>query len=358
MSMVDEQGRLFGKVHLFDAIVAVLVLWLIPMGYGAYVLFRTPPPTLTQVEPAVLTYGPNMRIKVRGANFRPYLRVYVGTYQGMTFLFNDSTQAEVNLLDVPPGVYDVVLYDHSQERHRLPKALTIAPSALPEAHLIAVGAFGNLTAQQVPAITPVFTIEGVGRVLRVGRAVPQVARVFVRPGMVDVPVPNAQMVPAELQLACWVRSSQGQPECVGGGASLQPTTLLFLNTSIGTVPFQIDQVRSALPLERVRVRVRFAGPATVLAQRRKGDADLGDVRNELSATGTIEDVGPTAGSGDSAAREALMTLQAQRGSGGWVYATAPLRMGGTFVLRTPVYEVRGTVIALDPLPSASQRPTQ
>src|SRR5436305_658270 len=45
MAIVDERGRLGGKVNLIDAVVAFLILILIPVAFGAYLLFRTPAPS-------------------------------------------------------------------------------------------------------------------------------------------------------------------------------------------------------------------------------------------------------------------------------------------------------------------------
>lgn len=343
MAIVDERGRLFGRLNVFDAIVAVLVVWMIPIAYGSYVLFRTPLPTLTAVEPATIVYGTNMKIRVRGTHFVPYLRVSVGKYQGMTFKFNDTTDAEVDLLDVPAGTYDVVLYDNSQERGRLHNGLTIAPSALPEAKLIAVGTFGNLTADQAAAIKAGAVIEGIGAIERVGQPRQQVQRVFVRPGSVEVPVAGAQMVSAVVRISCFVRSAQGAPECVGGGFSVQPTTLLFFDMPFGKVPFQIDQVRSVQPLQQVRVTVRFSGEPRVLAQIKSGDLDFGDVRNELSATATVVNTGSVSGS----SRDTELNVQAQQGADSWLYANAPLRVGAPFILRNQSYEVHGTVLGVE-----------
>jgi hypothetical protein len=350
MAMIDERGRLFGRVNVVDAIVAVLVLALIPLGYASYLLFRTPFPVLTRVEPTTLTYGTNMRIKVHGENFKPYLRVSLGIHQGRNFLFHNSTEAGVELFDVPPGVYDVILFDQAQERGRLKNAITIAPSALPDAQVVVVGMFGNLKPDQVGRITAGMTIDGVGTVVAVGRPVPQMTRVFVRPGTFEVPAPNAQMVPAVVRMGCYVRSNQGQPECVAASLSVQPAALMFLETPAGTVPFQIDQVRGLGPIEPVQVTVEFSGAPSVLAQIAPGDRDVGDVSNELSATGTV-----TAVSGSGGTRVARLTLDAQRGSAGWLYAMAPLRLGTSFVLRNPKYEAQGRVTALSP-PFESPRP--
>lgn len=344
MAMVNERGELFGRWNIVDALIALLMLVLVPLSYGAYQLFKAPLPTLQRVEPAAVTYGPNMRFKVRGENLRPYLRVSLNNHQGKTFLFGDSTEADVELLDVPPGVYDVVLYDQAQERSRLPKAFTIAPSALPDVQVVAVGTFGNLNADQVKRLTAGMVIDGIGAITAVGKAVPQVTRVFVRPGTVEMPIANAQMVPATLRMSCFIRTNQGQPECVSGGFSVQPTTLFFFDTPIGKVPFQVDQVLGLQPLESVQATVRVSGHRALLDQIAVGDRDLGDVRNELSATGRVNAVSPIAGE----SRDVRMTLQAQRGATSWTYAMSPLRLGSAVVLRTARYEVRGQVVALSP----------
>jgi len=341
MAIVDAQGRLFGRLNLLDAIIGVLVLGLIPLAYGAYALFRTPMPALTQVVPGEITSGPNMRFTVRGENLKPYLRVSVGAYQGQTFLFRDTTEAEVDLVNVPPGVYDVVLFDFAQERSRLPKGLTIHPSVLPDAKVTVVGMFGNLTSEQAAALKPGMVVPAVGEVAAVGKPVPQVTRVFARNLSVEVPVPNALMMPAELRMACWVRSAQGQPECVANEVGLHPSTLMFLPTPFGTLPFQVDQVRGTQPLEPVDITVRFGGTPEALALLKTGHADMGETRNELAAGGMVTSV-----SGGGGSRDARLTVNAQRGTSSWIYAGSALRVGGSFTLTTPDYVLTGTVVRI------------
>jgi hypothetical protein len=343
MAVVDEQGRLFGRFNVFDAIVAVLVLWLIPIAYGGYLLFRAPSPTLISAEPSTVVHAPEMKFRVRGTHFAPYLRVSAGRYQGRTFKFNDTTDADVDLVNVPPGVYDLILYDNSQERSRIPNGLTIVASTLPEAKLTAVGRFGNLTPAQADTIKPGMQIQGIGVVEQVGKLTPQLQHVFVRPANVEVPIASAQMLPAVVRMSCFVRSAQGQPECVSGGVSMQPATLLELDMPFGKVPFQIDQVRSIAPLVPVRVTVRFSGEPRALAPMKAGDADFGDIRNELSATARIDSLDPPAGG----SREVRLTVQAQRGADGWLYGNLPLRLGSPYTLRNDRYEARGTVVAVD-----------
>lgn len=349
MAIVDEQGRLFGRLNLLDAIVALLVLGLIPLAYGAYVLFRTPMPVMTSVVPGEITDGPNMRIQIRGENLKPYLRVSVGAIQGQTFLFRDATEAEVDLQGVPPGTYDVVLYDFAQERSRLPQALTVRPSVLPDAKVIVTGLFGNLKPEQTSSLTVGMVIPSVGEVVAVGKPVPQIARIFSRPNIVQVPVPNSLMVPVMMRMGCWVRSSQGEPECVANSVGLHPLGLLFLPTPMGTLPFQVDQVRGTQPLVPLEITVRFSGPSEALVLLKVGDQDHGAVANELSIGGTVTGV-----SGGGGSRDARMTVNGQQGSAGWLYDNQPLRVGGGFTLTTPGYQLSGTVVRVTAPPGAGR----
>ena len=41
MPVLDERGRLFGKINLIDAVVVVLALGLIPLAYGAFCFFES-----------------------------------------------------------------------------------------------------------------------------------------------------------------------------------------------------------------------------------------------------------------------------------------------------------------------------
>lgn len=342
MALVDERGRLFGRFNVFDAIVAVLLLWLMPLAYGAYVLFRAPMPTLTAIVPSTIVHEAEMHVQVRGTNFAPYLRVSFGKHQGSTFRFNDPTDATVDFGGLGPGTYDVILYDNAQERGRIPNGLTILPSALPEAKLVAVGAFGNLTEEEASTLKAGATITGIGVIEQVGALRPQLQRVFVRPNNVEIPFPKAQMLPAVVRLSCFVRSAQGQSECVTG-YSLQPASLLFFDMFGRPVPFQLDQVRSVAPLQPVSVTVRFSGDPGTIGDIRVGDQDFGPIHNELSATARVESLSASGGT----ERDARLTVQAQRGADTWLYANSPLRLGSPFSMQNDRYEVRGTVIALD-----------
>jgi len=68
MTHVDERGRVAGRVNLVDALAAIVILVLIPVAYGAYLLFRTPPAKLLSVNPTRLYQGRNLRIEISGQN--------------------------------------------------------------------------------------------------------------------------------------------------------------------------------------------------------------------------------------------------------------------------------------------------
>lgn len=343
MAVFDERGRLFGRFNVFDVIIAVIVLWLIPIAYAGYLMFRAPSPTLTAVEPKEIVYGPDMKIRVRGTHFAPYLRVSIGPHQGKTFKFSDTTDAEVDIFETtPPGVYDLVLFDNSQERDRLKNALTILPSALPQAKLVAVGTLSNLTEAEAATLKPGSVIPGIGEIEQVGKLRPQLQRAFVRPNNVEIPIPDARMLPVVLRLSCYVRSAQGQPECING-FSIQPTSLLFFDMFGRQIPFQIDQVRGVTPLVPLQVTVRFSGDPRVIGQMKVGDTDYGEIRNELGAAARIERLDAPGGS----AREARLTVQGQLGDAGWLFANVPLRAGAAFAFRTSGYEVTGNVLTVD-----------
>src|SRR4051812_4407192 len=153
MAVVDDRGRLFGRVNLVDAVVGVFALGLIPLLYGAAALFWTPLPTLTSVDPPALMAGPGQRVTIRGENLRPYMRVSFGTYQGVNFLFKSTTTAEVDLNDMPPGDYDVVLYDVAQEQARLTNGFKVLPPPVPATTMTLVGVFGNLDMARAKQLT-------------------------------------------------------------------------------------------------------------------------------------------------------------------------------------------------------------
>ena len=119
MTVIDENGRIFGKVNLIDLLVVSALVGLIPLIYGAFLLFRTPDPQLQSVTPSQLVLEETRSIRIIGANLRTNLSVRIGTANSEAFLVESQTAAEVRLPDdLLPGTYDVVLFDQEIELGR------------------------------------------------------------------------------------------------------------------------------------------------------------------------------------------------------------------------------------------------
>src|SRR5947207_1003083 len=106
MTVIDERGRVLGRINVIDAGAALLLFVLVPVAYGAYLLFRTPLAKLTSVVPNKLYWGPNQRVQIQGLNLRPFMRVSFGANQGVTFAINSTTSAQIEVPELPPGAYD------------------------------------------------------------------------------------------------------------------------------------------------------------------------------------------------------------------------------------------------------------
>lgn len=345
MAIIDAQGRLFGRWNLLDVALLVLIAGLIPLGYAAYLLFREQPPSLLGVTPSAIEQAQEFRLTIKGRNLRPFMRLSVGTYQGRDFDFKNTEVAEVPFAAVPPGVYDVVLFDEAQERSRLTSALTITPSGLPATEVVAIGAFGNLDAAGASKLVAGTELPGAGRILAVGRPGPDVTKVTAGPALVGVPIPNALQLPAAVLIRCHLRTQQGTPYCGTDEASIGPPAILKLSTPLGTTSFQIDRVRSPLPMETRPVDVRLTGSPSLLSLVKPGDVDLNGTANELALLARVERVGPVRAHGPSSAEvEVRLAAQLQAAGDGWLYNSAPLRAGSSFAIRTSRYEVTGVVL--------------
>ena len=143
-TLIDDRGRVGGRINVVDLAAAIVVLALVPLAFAAYALFRTPAPTLSRITPATLFQGQPQRIEIDGTNLRPFMRVSIDTVPARSFLLGSTKYAIVDLPDLRPGSYDVVLYDYMQEVARLRNALTVAPVPT-DVELDVDGAFTTLT---------------------------------------------------------------------------------------------------------------------------------------------------------------------------------------------------------------------
>jgi hypothetical protein len=155
MALLDDQGRLFGRVNLLDALIGLFVFALVPLAYASWAVFRTPLPVIESVTPSLLPHGqPNQKVEVRGRHLRPFLRAGVGGAPAR-FLFDSQERAELILPELPPGAHDLVLLD-SKELARFPNAVTVKP--------------GSVVEMQVRFVTRPEVLEEVARTLKAGAA--------------------------------------------------------------------------------------------------------------------------------------------------------------------------------------------
>src|SRR5205807_435388 len=115
--------------------------------------------------------------------------------------------AEIDLPDLPPGSYDVVLYDYAQEVGRLPGALKVLPNApLPNLTVDVSGAFTALDASGISALKAGMRLPTEGEtqaeILSVGKLHGSLMRIFAGPRMLRVPVEARDDLPATLRVHC------------------------------------------------------------------------------------------------------------------------------------------------------------
>jgi Domain of unknown function (DUF4330) len=373
VSLVDDRGRIGGKINLIDAIVAALIVVLVPVAYGAYLLFRTPAAKLLTVQPNKLYQGPNLRVTVNGQNLRPFMRVAFGSVQGQTFLIGSTKYAQVDLPDLGPGTYDIVLYDFMQEVDRLPKALTVlplAPTATVEMQV--AGAFrpvGDDVAKLL-AVGLKFPPTGdpAAEILSLGPKRPVDMRMRAGEVTLNLPLPGQFELPATLKIKCFPQSSaDGTLRCSVSGpqvaATVAPDSVLTLAGPAGWVNFQIDEVHVATAAATVDARVRFVGTQEIAARMKAGDTDTSTKALAVGHAAVIVSLGaaravsaaeagpnPPIGGG-ARVIDAVVRVPIERSATGWRYKDRLLRAGEPFSFETAGYTVGGEVsdVTLPPL---------
>lgn len=376
MSIVDERGRVAGRINLIDAIAAFALVVLVPVAYGAYLLFRTQPATLRAVQPTKVYQGPNARIVIDGENLRPFMRVSFNTVQGRTFLIGSTKSAQVDLPDLEPGVYDVVLFDYMREVSRLPKALTVlplAPTATVEMQVS--GSFKQITGDlakqlHVGSKFPPTGAYAVAEITAIAPLRPALLRLHSGDANFALPLPGELELPATLRLKCFTQANtDGSIHCAISGpqaaASVIPDSYLTLAGPMGWVSFQIDEVHLATEPPMAQARVRFVSSAEILEKIKVGDVDTNFSGLAANYQATIASLGGSrtitaaeAGfllpiGGNARATDAVVRLPVEMRPGGWTYRGRAIKAGEAFKFETMLYTVSGLVTDLT-TPAAPQ----
>ncbi len=250
MTVIDSQGRVFGRFNLVDALLVLVVILAMPAAYGAHLLFRDPPATITRVWPAAVEQGATRLIEIQGEHLRPYMRISFGDQQAATFQYYGSQQAFVPAPStLEPGAYDVVLYDYMREVARLPKAFTVSgPMRPPSISLRVRGAYIGLTAETIRTLVPgqpLNATEGVIASIETQQPPrPSVARVRVSDTTtVSVPMPGQLELPATIIVTCPTHVGPGGVlRCATAGTTFAPDMHLTFQGPAGLLLFRIDEV--------------------------------------------------------------------------------------------------------------------
>jgi hypothetical protein len=359
MTVIDERGRLFGRLNAIDAIVAVFILLLIPLAYGAYVLFRPQAVRISSVEPNVVEQGVTPRIQFRGENFRPFLRAQFGNEQLHDFLVGTPSSAEATMPALPSGTYDFALYSEAQEIFRLPKAITVLPPAKPAGVTVQLaGSFVGLSAERAAAfkVHQRFPAEGspVAEILELGPPRPDVRRLRVGDAFVFTRTAGTSL-PAVLRAYCTV--VEAMPKCRVGDVQVMPGLVLPLPAA---GDFVIDEVRGDNPSVDLEIDVRFVGFPDLIRLLRVGDVEAAasDRSPTLTAVGSPQPVAAeitqhtTSGSIAEevksqerlSAANVTMRLSAESTPRGFMHLGLPVKAGATFGFETAQYSVRGTIL--------------
>lgn len=351
MRLVDNEGRVFGRVNLVDAFAVLVVLGLIPIAYASMLLFRSPKPQVRSVARAEVNREDrriangvpiDQKLKVRGEHFTPVLRAFIGSTPAIGFTFEDPTSADVIVGQVPIGTHDLILYDGIQEVARVPGAVTRLPRR--GAHARIVGALIQLDRETAEKLQPKqrFTVgdDVVAELLELGAVEPDRHPIKVKSGTIETPVTGSWSRSVLMRVAC--DEDPDQPVCRVGTTTLGDPSLTVMD-----VPGAPRQMRvlvgEILPDEEPRMamaRVRVEAERAVVERIRKGDRELRgepvDGRNAV-----VVEVQPR-----GADAELMLRLGVDRARDGWRYRTQPMMPGAPFSFVTDRYAISGRVLSV------------
>jgi hypothetical protein len=305
-------------------------------------LFRPSTPSIDSVTQADLTREEYRiasgaiiaaKLKVRGTGFNPLLRVLIGEQPALAFVFENPNSADVMVGDMPPGTYDLVLYDGVQEVARANGAVTLKQTSGQQVR--AVGRLLNLTEAEANTLKPGFKTPHALRagfeIVAVGPPVAAHSHVKFGEAGIDVVVPGSTERPVVIVLQC----DAGGPDCSVGGTSLDrpPPVAVVLD---GGVNLAIDEVLPTSSPSVARVQIRFTGPQTALMK-------VGDREPLLDQRAAVISA---IGGRDGNSINATLELGADSSREGWSYRGRSIRPGARFRFVTSHYESDGIVGAI------------
>ena len=395
MTIVDQDGRLFGRMNVFDAALLLLLVAMGVMGAVGFTLLRVPAaPVITVVAPATQTAGPGLRVTLQGQNLLPFLRAFlqrtgqpaaamtrpaqatsIDSYTlvnqaRVPFLVESPVLAEIRLPDgLVPGTYDLILHDDNKIVALRLSAFTIAPAPVvvkastePEGTVRVSGAFTGLQSDSAVAITvgtkvPYGASDPWGEILSVKPKVPDSGRVNFEGGRLMVEMRNRWQVPAVLRLVCTVtRFKCWLPNEV----VVEPGANLSIGVAGAAVNFAVTDVTTDPPqaVTTLTMTVRFLTRPELAALPREQDADIspGGDRARPARIHAIQRRGEMTGpfaeplaDGSIQVPESIAVLECTVQvpvvftETGWQYRSQAIKAGAPITFQTDQYIMRGVI---------------
>ncbi|MBI3402911.1 MAG: DUF4330 family protein [Acidobacteria bacterium] len=398
MAMIDQEGRLFGGVNLFDAVAGVVVLIMLALGVAGYRILRVPvAPTIATLTPSTVTAGPDIRIAVKGDNLLPYLRLYLQrtnkpsavmhdlnpmtsfdnyalvNYTQARFLVESPQLAEIRLPDnLLPGTYDFILQNEANIVAVREAAVVVNPpppppprAGDPKAVVRVRGAFTNLTKEVAAKLAagarlPGGSAESWGEILSVKPPAPAEVRLDAGEKSIVSRMTNRWQVGAELRARCDV---DGFKCYLPGGALLAPGKNVQADAGGTPVIFVVSEIAPDEPERAVNasVTIRLQDRPEVLALIREQDADVSpggdrDSPARIVALGRRSERtselneslidGTVRGPEKVGVLECTLRVPVTKVAGGWSYRSQVIKAGAAIVFQTDAYVVRGTITSV------------
>lgn len=336
MSVIDKDGRVFGRFNLVDAAIIALIALLIPIGYAAYLLFRPERPSIESVtrveignEERRVSSGTILtaKLKVRGTGFNPLLRARIDSIDAVGLVYENPNSIDVIVGVVPPGKHDLVLYDGVQEVARAAGAVELQATEGPS-----VRAYGWLTDLD-PAFAETLqagfgsdpTVPGAFKIIAAGPVAPARARVAVGTATADLPLPGKRERAAEIVIRCdWPSTAT----CTIDNQRLTqlPPITIFIG---GGIRFEIEEIAPPVAATAATAQIRVPSTARMTVGDR--DATVGARAAEIIAI-----------SGNTV----TLKLGLHESREGWRYRGSLVTPGESLTMRTDAYAVSGTVLSV------------
>ena len=380
MALVDERGRVFGRVNLIDLLVGAFCLLLLPLAYGAFMLFRTPPPAIDSVTPATVEVGSKARVTVTGSGLRPFLVANVGA-QRADFYVASQSKAEVAVPDLPVGTYDLYLSDDSLLVATAKGAITIvAPPPPPTMAVQVSGMFTGISESVAKSLTAGARFPAGGEpaveVMAVRPAVPLIMRLPTATGTLDQPMPGMVRMPAVLRIRCAPAGNAckvGDVAVAAGATITAPVGaaaafhILDVSSADRSPLFDASEFTQTLEIDarfmtspetlsllsagatdqdrQIFARDPAGAPAVLRSFRRAGNVEGrssvdwvgGDVKTAPNVLNVPRPL---------AAVDATLVVPVWRTPEGWQYKGVGIKVGGPLTFEGPMYTLRGWILGV------------